>query len=97
MVEKEIVENTGANDEDSTATEPDEVADKIEEREEERAENTALTARRSNIARALEKIKSGTYGVCEISGETIEEDRLEANPAARTCKAHMGEEDALLA
>lgn len=41
---------------------------------------------------ALQKIATGTYGICEISGELIEEDRLTANPAARTCKAHMEEE-----
>ena len=34
-------------------------------------------------------IAAGTYGTCEVSGEQIEEDRLEADPAARTCKAHM--------
>src|SRR3989338_5439521 len=37
----------------------------------------------------LEKIENGTYGKCEVSGEDIELDRLEANPAAKTCKAHM--------
>ena len=34
----------------------------------------------------------GTYGSCEISGEAIEVERLEANPAARTCKAHIERE-----
>ena len=29
------------------------------------------------------------YGICEKSGQPIEEDRLEVNPAARTCKAYM--------
>jgi DnaK suppressor protein len=29
------------------------------------------------------------YGICEKSGQPIEEDRLEAIPSARTCKAHM--------
>jgi RNA polymerase-binding transcription factor DksA len=33
---------------------------------------------------ALGKIESGTYGICEVSGETIEPERLLANPAART-------------
>lgn len=44
-----------------------------------------------DVKSALERIEDGTYGVCEISGELIEEDRLEANPAARTCKEHMNE------
>jgi RNA polymerase-binding transcription factor DksA len=38
---------------------------------------------------ALDRIEAGTYGVCEIGGEEIEAERLEANPAARTCKAHV--------
>jgi|SRR5581483_178505 len=66
-----------------------EAADKIEEYEGNRGIDAALTARWRDVKDALAKIESGTYGVCEVSGEPIEEDRLEANPAARTCKAHM--------
>ena len=44
-----------------------------------------------DVKSALERIEDGSYGVCEISWEQIEEDRLEANPAARTCKEHMNE------
>ncbi len=51
-----------------------------------------LEARFNNINRALGKIEMGTYGSCEISGEAIEVERLEANPAARTCKAHIERE-----
>jgi RNA polymerase-binding transcription factor DksA len=54
-----------------------------------------LEIRYNKILKALEKIENGTYGVCEISGKPIEEDRLEANPAARTCKADMDKEDTL--
>jgi RNA polymerase-binding transcription factor DksA len=49
----------------------------------------------NTVVHALGKIEAGTYGVCEVSGMDIEEDRLEANPAARTCKAHMAEEATL--
>ncbi|MEZ4103094.1 MAG: TraR/DksA C4-type zinc finger protein [Candidatus Paceibacterota bacterium] len=44
-----------------------------------------------DVTNALGKIEraDGTFGKCEMSGEIIEEDRLEANPAARTCKDHM--------
>lgn len=71
---------------------PNEAADKQEEYVENRAIVDSLEVRFNNITRALEKIKDGTYGTCEVSGERIEEDRLEANPAARTCKKHMNEE-----
>ena len=35
------------------------------------------------IRNALKKIKQGTYGICEESGEMIDENRLIANPLAR--------------
>jgi len=36
----------------------------------------------------LKKIEDGTYGICEVGGEEIPEDRLDANPSARTCIEH---------
>jgi RNA polymerase-binding transcription factor DksA len=50
-----------------------------------------LELRLKDINDALNKIEraDGSYGKCETSGEMIEEDRLMANPAARTCKLHM--------
>jgi len=67
------------------------VADRTEEYDERRATLATLEGRYNNIRLALKKITDGNYGICEVSGEPIEEDRLEANPAARTCKAHMEE------
>ncbi len=51
-----------------------------------------LELRLKDVNDALAKIEKndGSYGVCEVSGKKIEEDRLMANPAARTCKEHMG-------
>jgi len=68
-----------------------EAADKIEQFEENSAILKELEIRYNNVTSALKKIEEGTYGVCEVSGAQIEEDRLEANPAARTCKKHLGE------
>ncbi len=34
---------------------------------------------------ALEKMKKGTYGICEKCGKEIEIERLKAYPMARTC------------
>lgn len=48
-----------------------------------------LEARYGDVKDALGRIASNTYGICEVGGEEIEGDRLEADPAARTCKAHM--------
>ncbi len=47
-----------------------------------------------DIDNALDKIKTGTYGICEECEEKISEKRLEANPVARyciTCKRMMEE------
>ncbi len=67
-------------------------ADVIEAWNERRATVAALETEYRDIKRALEKISLGTYGICEISGEPIEEDRLEVHPTARTCKQHMDQE-----
>jgi RNA polymerase-binding transcription factor DksA len=48
-----------------------------------------LEKRLADVENALNKIDGGSYGICEVCGNKIEEDRLEANPAARTCKACM--------
>jgi RNA polymerase-binding transcription factor DksA len=74
--------NEGSADED-------EVADKIEEFEGNTAVLKELEIRYNDIKDALVKIEKDTYGLCEVSGEPIEEERLIANPAARTCKKHM--------
>lgn len=67
-------------------------ADSIDEYENHSAILKQLEARLAEVLLALRKIEDGTFGVCEVSGEPIEEDRLEANPAARTSKLHLGEE-----
>lgn len=65
-------------------------ADKLDHFQENVAILEELEARYADVQDALGRIASGTYGLCEVSGEEIEADRLEADPAARTCKAHMG-------
>ena len=75
---------------------PNDVADRVEEWDERRAVVAQLETRYNNIVRALRKIEEGTYDTCEVCGKPIEEDRLNANPAARTDKAHIGEESDLL-
>jgi len=42
------------------------------------------------IRRALQRIKDKTYGICQVCGSEIEEERLEAIPYADKCKKHMG-------
>ena len=66
-----------------------EVADKIEEFEENSAILGQLEKQMSEVQAALERITKGTYGICEVSGTPIEKERLEANPSARTSLKNM--------
>ena len=68
---------------------PSDVADKIEGYEENTAILKDLEIRYNEVLAALVRIEQGTYGICEIGGENIEEDRLNADPAAKTCKKHV--------
>ena len=38
---------------------------------------------------ALERMKAGTYGICETCHDTIEEDRLITDPLIRYCLDHL--------
>lgn len=82
-------ETTAEPAEVSAVADGNEAADTIEEYEGNAAILKQLEIRYNELKGALERIKSNTYGKCEISGEMIERERLEANPAARTCKVHM--------
>ncbi len=64
-------------------------ADIHEEVEERHGISDALEMRLANVNAALARIEEGKYGICEVCGERIEEDRLEADPAAPTCKEHL--------
>jgi RNA polymerase-binding transcription factor DksA len=79
--------------EDQITQEADEndVADRHEGYEERTAMLNTLESKLNEVLSALKKIENGTYGKCEICGEPIEEKRLEANAAARTCMKHINE------
>ncbi|MBX9765485.1 TraR/DksA C4-type zinc finger protein [Patescibacteria group bacterium] len=79
------------NKDDSFGADRNDNADIFEEMQDANATISELEVRFDEVNRALKKIEEGTYGICEISGTEIEEDRLLANPAARTCKAHMNQ------
>jgi DnaK suppressor protein len=68
------------------------ISDNAEAAEESIATLALLETRYRNINRALIKVSDGTYGSCELCHQPIEEDRLTANPAARTCKLHLNDE-----
>ncbi|MGB4076489.1 MAG: hypothetical protein WBK28_02175 [Minisyncoccia bacterium] len=65
------------------------IAEHIEGYEDNAAILKELETHYNEVLAALSRIENGTYGLCEISGEAIESRRLDADPAARTCKAHI--------
>ncbi len=68
---------------------PNDQADLMENYDENKAILNDLEIRYNDVLGALSRIEKGTYGVCEVCGEAIEEERLEAEPAAKTCKSHL--------
>ncbi|MGH9021538.1 MAG: TraR/DksA C4-type zinc finger protein [Acidimicrobiia bacterium] len=53
-----------------------------------------LLAVLSELEAAAERLESGAYGRCEVCGEEIPAERLEAAPATRYCLATGGAEAA---
>jgi RNA polymerase-binding transcription factor DksA len=68
---------------------PNDRADQMEHFGDNAAILTDLELRYADVLAALARIEAGTYGICEVSGEAIEPERLDADPTARTCKAHI--------
>ncbi len=66
-----------------------ETADKMEELEENELIVGQLEKQLGEVKTALDRIDKNTYGICEIVGDEIEKERLEANPSAKTCIKHM--------
>jgi len=64
------------------------MADEVEEFDNALGVETALEEKLREIDAALDRIPTGNFGKCEKDGEEIDEARLEANPAARTCIKH---------
>tara|TARA_B100000378_G_C17783859_1_gene321306 strand:- start:73 stop:441 length:369 start_codon:yes stop_codon:yes gene_type:complete len=76
---------------ENVESDPNDLADQLEDFGNNNAITNDLEERLENVNKALDDIEKGTYGTCFVGGEPhdIEEDRLEALPSARTCKAHM--------
>ena len=61
----------------------------VREEQAREAENASDTL--NEVRLALARIDAGTFGLCEKSGEHIDEKRLEAIPWTRYCSAHEAE------
>ena len=70
------------------AADENEVADKLEELDDNSGIADSLEHQLAEVSAALERIEKGTYGVCETCGKPVELERLEANPSARISIKH---------
>lgn len=74
---------------DYTESDQNDMADRFEDFEERSSVLKELESRLNNILRALKGINRESFGKCEVCKKDIEMTRMEANPAARTCKKHL--------
>jgi len=76
-------------EQDSPESDQNDLADRFEDFEAKSSMIKALEPRLNNILRAIKELARESFGKCEICKKDIEEDRLDVNPAARTCKKHL--------
>jgi RNA polymerase-binding transcription factor DksA len=50
-----------------------------------------VDAELEDVEHALRRLDEGTYGLCEVDGKPIPEERLQALPAARFCLEHQAQ------
>ena len=65
------------------------VATEVETRMEDKGLADDVERQIAGIDAALARIDDGTWGVCEVCGKAIDDERLEARPEATTCRDHM--------
>ena len=64
-------------------------ADRSEDFEARSSMMKTLEPRLKSVLEALKGLNKESFGKCEVCKKEIEMSRLEANPAARTCKKHL--------
>ena len=72
-----------------TESDQNDIADRFEEYESRSSMMEVLEPRLKNILTALKKLNNDSFGLCKVCKKPIETARMEANPAAKTCKEHL--------
>lgn len=67
------------------------MADRFEDYEGKSGMMEVFESRFGNIEKALENLNKASFGICKVCKKEIEAKRIEANPAATTCKKHLEE------
>ncbi|HBA45617.1 hypothetical protein A2W67_00865 [Candidatus Nomurabacteria bacterium RIFCSPLOWO2_02_40_28] len=76
-------------EQDIPESDQNDMADRFEDFEARSSMLRTLEPRLNNILKALKGLNRDSFGKCEVCKKDIEIARLEANPAARTCKKHL--------
>ena|SRR5271157_3126420 len=74
---------------DYQESDQNDMADRFEDFEERSSMIKDLEPRLKNILNALKKVGNESFGKCKVCKKDIENSRMEANPAALTCKKHL--------
>jgi len=74
---------------DFPEADPNDMADRFEDFESRSSLVNVLAPRLNNILKALKGLNRESFGLCVVCKNEIEPARLEANPAATTCKEHL--------
>lgn len=84
-VDGEGTDTNGVEDVPGFDQHPADLGTETFEREKDLSILEGIEAELADVEHALNRINDGTYGTCEACGRRIDEDRLEAVPAARFC------------
>ncbi len=76
-------------EQDAPESDQNDMADRFEDFEARSSMMKTLEPRLNDVLRALKRLGRDSFGKCEVCKKEIEDARLEANPAARTCMEHM--------
>lgn len=90
------IDNVGDESQEDSVSElstvdqhPADVGSETFERTKELSVQEEVAGHLDDVTLAFEKLDAGTYGKCEVCGEAIPDERLEALPAARYCIEHQ--------
>ena len=74
---------------DHPESDQNDMADRFEDFEAKSSMMRVLEPRLNNILHALKGLNKNSFGICKVCKNNIEPARMEANPAAETCKKHL--------
>jgi DnaK suppressor protein len=90
---QEQVENVDQTEGYGVKNHPAEDATELFDRQRSLAIQNEVERELRQVEHALRRIEAGQYGICEVGGEVIPVERLEARPAATLCIVHQRERD----